>query len=103
MGLRTCGLGFGAVAAGRKKLVGSRSSNLGAVERAQDQVGDVAYNWVKGEARVGGKLLPGWVIAEDIPLGVELGQIGKAEHVSKVGHARAYERIAEEDGMETGV
>ena len=81
--------------------LGRRCSDLRAVERAQHQVADVGDDLVESEARIRGELLPCGIVAEDIPLGFELGHVGKAEHVSKVGHARADERVTKKDRMES--
>jgi hypothetical protein len=79
------------------------ASNLGAIERAQDQVGDVGNKLVGTVPRTRGEFLPGTVVTKDIPFGLEFALIGKAEHVRQVWQPGAEKGVSEEHGMKSGI
>src|ERR1039458_4336145 len=76
------------------------ASDLRAGQWAQNQVGDVIHDTVVAVPRVGGKLLPCRIVAEDIPLRIEFGHILEGQHVLQVRHTRANLRIAKEHWVE---
>ena len=60
----------------------------------------IASNANRGSAE---KLLPRGIVAEGVPLRVEIRRIGKAEHVGQAGHALPDQRVAEKDHLKSGV
>ena len=77
--------------------------DLRSCQRAQNQIGDIADNRFKRKSGIGRKLLPRWIVAEDIPLRIQFRGVGKAEHVGQAGHALTDKRVSEEDHLKSGV
>src|SRR5271165_4965349 len=67
----------------------------------QEQVCDVADDRFEAVSRRGGQGFPGRIVAEYIPFGVHLGQVGETQHVSQIRQAWTDQRVSVEDLRET--